>query len=85
MTKIQADILAAAKAAAYATEADGNDEAAITSLVGVDVIAAAIHAERQRCADVAKSVWKEAQASEQFDTVKAVSRIRCRIDTGAAA
>ncbi|MCO7729086.1 hypothetical protein NJB93_21310, partial [Brucella intermedia] len=40
---------------------------------------AAILAERQRCADVAKSVWKEAQASEQFDTVKAVSRIRCRI------
>jgi len=48
-------------------------------------IARAILAERQRCADVAKSVWKEAQASKQFDTVKAVSRIRCRIDTGAAA
>ncbi len=57
MTKIPADILAAAKAAAYATEADGNDEAAITSLVGVNVIAAAIHAERERCANVARAYF----------------------------
>ncbi|NYD84299.1 hypothetical protein [Brucella intermedia] len=48
-------------------------------------VARAILAERQRCADVAKSVWKDAQANEQFDAVKAVSLIRCRIDTGAAA
>lgn len=53
--------------------------------VAYERVACAILAERQRCADVAKSVWKAAQAGEQFDTVKAISLIRCRIDTGAPA
>jgi len=79
------DVLSAAKAAAYATEEEFNDTAAITSARGVDVIACAILAERQRCADIAKCVWKDAQMNEQFDMVKVISLIRSRIDIGAAA
>ncbi|MBC8719331.1 hypothetical protein [Ochrobactrum sp. Marseille-Q0166] len=51
----------------------------------INNVAKAILAERQRCADVAKSVWKDAQRQGHFDIVKAISQIRSRIDTGAAA
>lgn len=50
---IPRDVLAAAKKAAYATEQTGEDGAAITSLIGVDVVARAIFAERERCAAIA--------------------------------
>ncbi|MBB5700698.1 hypothetical protein FHS76_000541 [Ochrobactrum daejeonense] len=53
MSEIPDDVLKAAKAAAYETEKTGDDAAAITSLTGVDVIARAILAERDRCANVA--------------------------------
>ncbi len=47
-----------------------------------NIIARTILAERQRCAEVAKFVWKDAQRQGHFDIVKAVSQIRSRIDTG---
>lgn len=47
------DILLAAKRHAYATEATGDDRAAVTSFIGVRVICGAILAERQRCAKIA--------------------------------
>ena len=47
-------------------------------------IANAILAERQRCADIAKRVWRDADFHGDEDVRKAASLIRCRIDTGAA-
>ena len=49
---IPEDVMRAAKAAAYAVEGGPYAEAANTSSVGVDVVARAILAERERCANV---------------------------------
>lgn len=55
---IPQDVLAAAKKAAYLTEETGDGAAAITSLIGVDIIARAIMAERERCAKIAERMLK---------------------------
>ena len=54
-TKIPTDIMEAALRAANSTRQDGNECYWITSTVGVDVIANAILAERQRCADIVRN------------------------------
>lgn len=76
MTEIPQDIMIAAEKACLGPT---------TAQDRINNVARAILAERQRCTNVAKSVWKDAQACEQFDTVKAISLIRCRIDTGVPA
>lgn len=73
MIGIPDDVLTAAKEAAYFTETTGDDEAAITSFVGVRVICGAILAERKRCADVAeaRAEWVPLKAGDMRAAIEA--------------
>lgn len=80
MTEIPDDVLNAAKQVAFATEERGEDDAAITSHIGVRVICEAILAERERCTEIAMKMSEQADSHEGSITADMIAG---KIEVGA--